>query len=53
MDEFYVCYNSSLKNVNYLLRVLSAIIKKSGKKIYLVRTQCDYFDEEDFRTLEE
>lgn len=53
MDDFFVCYNNSIKDVQLIIRILGAIGAKNNQEIYLVRTQCDKFDDEDLRTLDE
>lgn len=51
MSIFLVCFQNCLSEVNVIIRILSAIRFKFGQKIYLVRTQCDRFDQSDLRTL--
>jgi hypothetical protein len=54
MNEFYVCYKDSLKNGKIILQILTAISKRNGQKIYLIRTHCDNFESEydDMRSLD-
>lgn len=51
MDEIFVVYRDSLKNVTELIQIIHAI--KPDQKIKLIRTHCDCFTEDDDKTCEE
>lgn len=49
-DRIFIVYPDSLKNIRYMIQVLFAI---KPKDIFLVRSQCDKFDNSQQKSLEQ